>query len=326
MPSSILDCYTQVNRSASKLVLTTILYVCIVASCETFQLKAQERVSFAAYAFEDNRFMSVLAGGNARGRKAHVTVFEVLGKERKLRKLHELDLINDCEPLLWNLYGSGRFLVTIDEFYTQKNSCALVIYDLVRNEHTAYRKDEIFPKDQFNEISIGKIGRWQNSDFSERGRQYNPRLLELSISTVPIDGKIMGVVVDLPTRTIRNGPAPKTNKASKFLESDQWNCSHDGDTGRPPLLLPKMLSCFLNENGTVSKTVKYRLETSTLEYEFAKEHEWLDEFPIEGCYDWTRRWRRGYWPWGQYPWVPPAWPRTWPGEDLFKWPEIPSGM
>lgn len=57
-----------------------------------------------------------------------------------------------------------------------------------------------------------------------------------------------------------------------------------------------MLSCFVNQDGSVLTTPNYRLEASVFEYEFAKENEWVDEFPMEGCYDWTRRWKRGYGP------------------------------
>ena len=46
-----------------------------------------DSVAFFAREFENHRYVAILAHGNARGRKAHLTVFELQVDNRKLRKL-----------------------------------------------------------------------------------------------------------------------------------------------------------------------------------------------------------------------------------------------
>lgn len=304
-----------------------------VYSQEKSRMEVQNLVRFQAQAYENGRFVAVLACGNGRGRKAHLTVFDVLGEERKLRKLHQQELLNDCTPVHWYLCGAGRFFITIDD-WAEPMPYALVVYDLVRKEHTAYRMDEILTEDEIKKLPNRSFHEW----FDTQKRHFNPEKLEMYITpesdyidtlspshTKPIAEGIPFLVVDLQTRKVQVAPTPsQPNKETALGRlSQSLNVSSDGDTGRPPLLLPKMLIYLTGTDGVVTKQFRYRLNTNTLEYENARDDEWVEkQFDVPDCYDWTRVWRPGYWPWGQYPWVPPAWPRTWPGEDLWKWPEF----
>ena len=163
-------------------VFTILLKLWFYVQMSSSHWASVDSVAFFARDFEDGRYVAILAHGNARGRKTHLTVLDVLEDGRKLRKLYEFDLLGECEPRNWFVCGNGRFVVTIDEWTKYPETGEnIVIYDLGKNEHSAYRLQDFLSEDQIATLYRPGAGRWYNS-FDWKKRHFDAEKMEAYVT------------------------------------------------------------------------------------------------------------------------------------------------
>ncbi len=269
-------------------VIPRILFLTAIVS----SINAAENISYDFRGFENDNFLAIVAVGNKRDRTAYLTVFEVLAPDRRLRRLHQTKLLNGCSPQSFTLCGSGRFFLTMNEWKDARISkYPLVIYDLVRREHTAYRLKEFLPDSDFN--SIEGVN-WFSSPY--HSHRFNPDTMEFYINEInkerPPSHIRPFIVVDLPTRTVRVEP-PRTNAPNPYdvpRLSKAWSVSMGIDDGHSdkaephPMMLPRLLRYGIwEDNKTEIKAYTYRLNSETEEYRPVPNDEWIEGVPIVSC-------------------------------------------
>jgi len=183
---------------------------------------------------EGEKFFYVVATGTPRQKPAYVTVFEILGPEPHIRRLHQMVLANERFPSFSILCGAGRFLVTADEppSWTEDKRLGLLdvreqrhvlgIYDFVRNESTTYRLQDIFNEEQIaamvkpdsvegTEYALpedlvfeGMItGRDWRQPFGRSQQHFEANSLQFRIPLPVIESQPYSELnIDLPTRTV----------------------------------------------------------------------------------------------------------------------------
>ena len=86
--------------------------------------------------------------GASKERTAEYTVFELVDKGHRLRKLSATTALNSVRAMRDEVLGRGRFLVTFDELegFGITDNC-LVMYDFVRKSAVALRLEDFVPAD-----------------------------------------------------------------------------------------------------------------------------------------------------------------------------------
>jgi hypothetical protein len=167
-------------------------------------------------------------------RKGYVTVLEYLGEGKPLRKLYEVELLNEYSPLLDMLSHDGRFYLTFGDSRIAGTghgpSKAVVIYDLARKEHTAYAGKDFLGEKRIESLLPHMFApgfKWFGKDFlfNQDATRFYPTLpSNCEREEVPF------VVIDLPTRTVRVEPisnedpqdiVPDGNSQWGWLESKE---------------------------------------------------------------------------------------------------------
>lgn len=249
-----------------------------------------ERINYLTFGFENDKFLAVVAVGNKRDRTAYLTVFEVLAPDHRLRQLHQTKLLNGCAPKAFALCGSGRFFLTMDEWKDARISkYPLVIYDLVRREHTAYRLKEFLP-----EANSIESTHWYSSAY--HSNRFNPDTMEFYINETnkenPPTRERPFIIVDLPTRTVRLEPSKKEGRnpfvQPKFVTGWHHSDGNDDELSKkvdtPPNVLPKLLKCGIwSDYKTEVKAFTYRLNLETEEYHLVPNEEWIEYEPHVSC-------------------------------------------
>jgi hypothetical protein len=279
-------------QTIAKFVIIGILILSGIDVSTDRSTNADEKINYYTFAFEKDNFLAIVAGGNKRDRSAYLTVFEVLKPDHRLRRLHQTKLLNGCSPKSFALCGSGRFFLTMNEWKDPRISkYALVIYDLVRREHTAYRLKEFLPESEANatETVHWHWGRY----YSDR---FNPDTMEFYINDTNKEDsprhECPFIVVDLPTRKVRL-ESPRKENQNPFIQSrlaTGWNHSDGNDdelsekVDGPPKMVPKLLRYGIWEDSKVEvKAYTYRLNLETDEYHLVPNEEWIEYEPHVSC-------------------------------------------
>lgn len=284
-------------KSLVKGFIAELAFLLAIASATAPSIGAAENIHYDARGFENDNFLVIITDGNNRDRTAYLTVFEVLAPDRRLRRLHQTKLLNGCNPLGFSLCGAGRFFVTIDEWKdAQITKNALVVYDLVRREHTAYRLNQIFSEKDYDALpETGFLTGVQWHYFQPHEKNYHPETLEFYLNA-PIDyadsysSDHPLVVIDLPTRTVRI--EQRLIFGEKLPEfSNGWRVSmgkKDEDAqdrnDKPLMMLPHQLRYGIWKDIKVEiKAYVYRLNLDTQEYHLVPNDEWIENFPVGSC-------------------------------------------
>lgn len=268
----------------------------VIAYAHVPSIGAAEKTEYEARGFENDNFLAIVTSGNNRDRKALLTVFEVLALDRRLRRLHQTKLLNGCTPRSFCLCGTGRFFVTMEEMKDARiTKNALVVYDLVRREHTAYRLNEIFSEEKFNALApTGFITGVQWHYFQPHGENFNPKTLEFYLNASNDYAEVYSdiqhlVVVDLPTRTVRIEPGPifggkMPTSGNGWSISMGINDEAKDKNDKPLMMLPNLLRYRIwKDNKVEIKAYVYRLNLDTQEYHLVPNEEWIENFPIGSC-------------------------------------------
>jgi len=265
-------------KTQTKCIFFEIWFLVVIVTSIARSINATEDINQDARGFENDNFLAIVAGGNKRDRTAYLTVFEVLAPDRRLRRLHQTKLLNGCSPKSFQLCGSGRFFLTMNEWKDARISkYPLVIYDLVRREHTAYRLKEFLPD---SESSF-----WFSTPYHRH--RFNPDTMEFYINEInkerPPSEIRPFIVVDLPTRKVRVEP-PKTNAPNPHdlpRLTAGWRESKGIDDGNSdkadthPMMLPRLLRYGIWEDNKIEiKAYTYRLNSETEEYHLVPNEEW----------------------------------------------------
>ena len=279
-------------KTQTKCIIFEILILAGIVVSTELSANAGERINYDTFGFENDKFLVIVAAGNKRDRTACLTVFEVLTPDHRLRQLHQTKLLNGCSPKAFALCGSGRFFITMNESKDARMSkYPLVIYDLVRREHTAYRLKEFLPESEVNSV---ESAHWYSSAY--HSDRFNPDTLEFYINDTnkekPPRHERPFIVVDLPTRTVRLEP-PKKEGRNPFVQPKfvtGWHHSDGNDdelskkVNTPPKMLPKLLRSSIWEDNKVEvKAYTYRLNIETEEYDLIPNEEWIEYEPHVSC-------------------------------------------
>lgn len=277
-------------KSFVKSYIAELAFLLAITSATAPSINATENIHYDARGFEKDNFLVIVADGNNRDRTAYLTVFEVLAPDRRLRRLHQTKLLNGCSPLGFSLCGTGRFFVTMDEWKDARiTKNALVVYDLVRREHTAYRLNEIRSEKEHNALLTS---RWHY--FQPHAKNFNPETLEFylnaSIDYAEVYSDIHDlVVVDLPTRTVRIEPRPIFGEKMP-TSGNGWSISMGNKDkaqdkkDKPLMMLPHLLRYRIwKDNEVEINAYVYRLNLDTQEYHLVPNEEWIENFPVGSC-------------------------------------------
>ena len=118
------------------------------------KFRRPENDRYQLYANRTGRLLTVKESGQGSKRPAKYWIYEFLKRGESLRLLHSVELLHANGPLASAVTDDGRFLLTFDDRDTRVGSSDkdLVIYDLVRNEHTKYSI-----KDFYSQETISKL-------------------------------------------------------------------------------------------------------------------------------------------------------------------------
>ena len=281
-------------KTQTKCIIFEIWFLVGIVTSMAQSTKAAESIGYGARGFENDNFLAIVAGGNKRDRTAYLTVFEVLASDRRLRRLHQTKLLNGCSPKSFQLCGSGRFFLSMNEWKDPRISkYPLVIYDLVRREHTVYRLKEFLPDSVYSTDGENWVN-WFPTPY--HGLRFNPDTMEFYINEInkerPPSHTRPFIVVDLPTRTVRVEP-PKTNAPNPYdvpRLSKGWRVSigiddgHSDKADTPPRMLPRLLRYGIWEDNKIEiKAYTYRLNSETEEYHLVPNEEWIENYRLGSC-------------------------------------------
>ena len=193
---------------------------------------------FSCEAFENWKYVVIVSTGEGGKRSTILSVFEFLHREQNLRLLHQIPLLNREQPDIILLVGCGRFCITMDEGWTSGISpLTLVIYDLVRREHSAYSLEDILPANARKSLQIDALREGvQWNRFLSEEQSFNSAKMEFYPTTpdnfpASETESIPFFVVDLLTRRVRLEPSPKEfifevpkeNESMDFAQSGDWS-------------------------------------------------------------------------------------------------------
>ncbi|MFO1064990.1 MAG: hypothetical protein U0892_14090 [Pirellulales bacterium] len=229
--------------------------------------------SFNVLDSEDGNYLTIVAYDSSE-RPPHLIVFEVLKPDRQLRRLYDLKLVNKRLPKWVTVAGSGRFVISIDQWssgFDTEN--AIVVYDMIRNEHTSYRLSDIFTKDEVEDRSQGRLAHgWWNggmNNVNERTQEFYPTSPDY-FREFPADQLSPFIVIDLPTRAVRVEKQPIIgNPIPKEPSPRGWKWERgDGNDFDPQKSLPSTLKYNLAKDSWID----YRLVLPDREYKIHARH------------------------------------------------------
>ena len=234
------------------------------------------------------RLLELRRYGDERGRNSEVAIIELTSPDARLRVLHHTRTLCPFGLLVTANSRCGRFLITMDEWLgagtTERD---LVIYDLVRNEHSAYSIRDFLSEETVDSLTRNPRSAgpapgvvWcRNGGFDYRRMEFYP--------TIPRECRRLDlpfVVVDLLTREAREEPIPDREidrhwSEPAYFPNGRWLCSM-GDEPLPaadePLRLPMFLRVEYGEEGERQRRV-FRLDQETGDYRVVTEQDWPDE-------------------------------------------------
>lgn len=197
--------------------------------------------SFSRKSDSTGRFLVILRKGNEKDRNAEARVFEEIGDGLRFRKLHHAVLQNPYASLSNAISTDGRFLVTMDDFESHGGGPhALVIYDLVRHEHTVISGEKLLPQEVRLKLNGDKL--FHKDVIWTR---YYGVFNKSSTVFIPNDAKMCNefglpyIVVDLVTRTARIEKTPLADsedvvqnkfvrlKNGRFFDVNSWTASEE---------------------------------------------------------------------------------------------------
>lgn len=237
--------------------------VFITVCCATFtQVDAQAiRPHCAATVDATGRYVAILRNDGDRNSEMRLTVFEHVSEAKVVRRLHDTKLANKNVPGVRMLSCDGRFLVTIDEFGDRgttpplgTSSNGIVIYDLVRKEHTTHAPADFLSKESKSVLE----DKWyyHNMVFDRTSSRFFP--------TLPENCKKRGlpfIVVDLPSRTVSIQPFESLDLkdiADRKQATVTWSIADVEPTAKG--LLPKTMTQIVS--GKPGATFKMSADSS----------------------------------------------------------------
>jgi hypothetical protein len=182
---------------------------------------------------DDHRVMLLSRHGGLKERPAEFTVFELIGRGHRLRKLHAVTGRNPNMPMYWKSLGRGRFLVTLDECegFGITDNC-LVMYDFSRKSTVAMKLEDFVPAEVRaklrKQVEFFGVEWWRNPVIDYQN---------LTIYTAsPAQCKEFGlpfIVIDVRSQTaeVRPVPAalpPTTDDSIQHLIGPIWDWSMGG--------------------------------------------------------------------------------------------------
>lgn len=109
----------------------------------------EDQRQFAFRSSDNPRYIYMSRSGIGKNRPHEITVFEIIERGKRIRKLHSVAIRENCLiPFGIKVMGQGRFLVTIDEAHGSgvTDNC-VVIYDLVRGKVNNFRLEDFLSRD-----------------------------------------------------------------------------------------------------------------------------------------------------------------------------------
>ena len=276
-------------------------WVCIVPVLLGFPLLRQEATAqspeiedtVAIYGCNPigRRLLMVTRSGDGRDRNAELSIIELSEPDRRLRILHQLRTNVPLEFFSLAVSDCGRFVITMGDARAASGTLDrdLVIYDLVRNEQSAYSVNDFLSAESIERLSAkpppfpvlhGLV--WQRGfpGFDYVKMEFYP--------TVPqkcrySDSEVPFVVVDLLSRTVRTEAIPDEDfpewTRASYFHSPRWIASAGNGLLPPagePLRLPAFLRVEFGEEGARQRRV-FRLDEGTGDYLLVPEADWPDE-------------------------------------------------
>jgi hypothetical protein len=258
----------RINGLANSMSLLSIVLLCLMESAIAVA-QGQHDVQFRINTQGDWRFLTIIATGNKDDRKAHVSIYEILRPDFRLRRFQDIELVNSYSPMGLHLSYEGRFVVTVDDMVRSKDPAfAFVIYDLIRKEQTIHKLGDLFTETEIRDYSGRLSNGWERSG----GEKFNQRTQEFYVTSPDIYTAYLPsqsppfVIIDLQTRAVRVEPEPIIgNKLSLISDPRGWKGTRElkWNHGQvPPVLLPPQLE-YHDELGGLRT---YKLDESTKEY------------------------------------------------------------
>ncbi len=237
------------------------------------------------------RLLAITRSGDGQDRNAEISIIELSEPARRLRLLHQLRTNVSLELFSYAVSDCGRFVITIGDARAASETPDrdLVIYDLVRNEHTAYCINDFLSPE-----AIERLGRnpppfpvtnglaWHRGfpGFDYTKMEFYP--------TVPQqcrygDSSVPFVIVDLLARTVRVDEIPDddvpTWKRTGYFHSPSWVGSAGNESLPPPdepLRLPPFLRVEFGDEGIRQRCV-FRLDAESGDYLAVPDADWPNE-------------------------------------------------
>jgi hypothetical protein len=229
------------------------------------------------------RLLALWRFGDRESRNFEIVILEITDPDKRIRILHRLETPTPVGPLVWSVSKDGRFVVATDEWagagITDRD---LVIYDLVRNEHTSYSIHDFLSEktisglDEHGLVMVVKWCRMHAFDYDR---------MEFFPST-PKECREFGfpyVVVDLLSRKVRVAPIPDKDIArvppkTPFFPNPRWIPSM-GDqplsSFDQPLSVPFLLVEFGQQDSRKRRV--FRLDKTSGDYLVVPEADWPDK-------------------------------------------------
>lgn len=267
--------------------LRLMLFTCIVMA-GWLSAVAVER-EFSLVSDSSDRFVGVLRRGEAKLRKPTLKVFEVIGNGERLRELHSAELLNPRAPSLMELSSDGRFLVTMndDDAGSTLGPRTIVVYDLVRNEHSAYSGGEALTEavvQSFRELP-GANGDWRVG----RGifNKTNTKFYTTAPERLNEPG-VLNVVVDLTNRTLTVEEKPKkipddivSIKYVTFLGDSNWFATNSWTVSEEKVNTENnRFPAFLLRSWASDRPYEtYKFDATTKDYARVTNDKWPDPDP-----------------------------------------------
>jgi hypothetical protein len=221
-----------------------------------------------------------------------LTIFEVIASGERLRKLHSVDLLNPVAPSTLQLSSDGRFLVTMDDHYSTLGPRAIVIYDLVRNEHSAYSGSEVLSEATVQSLKElpGADGYWRDG----RGvfNKTNTKFYTTAPEHLDEPG-VLNVVVDLTSRTPKVEEKPKTIPddivrigdvkfhGQHFFATNSWTTSKEKVSAENDVFPAYLLRSWASDRPYET----YKFDVTTKDYARVANDNWPDPDPWQKTKD-----------------------------------------
>ncbi|MDC3224745.1 hypothetical protein OAU26_07420 [Mariniblastus sp.] len=232
-----------------------------------------------------SRLLSLWRYGNGASRNAEIVILEIVDPKKRIRVLHKLTLLTPYRSLVTAHSRCGRFVVTVGESKGREGSLwNLVIYDLVRGDHSAYRLQDFLSDETIDSLKphpfmVNRIEWCRMFAFNYDRMEFYP--------SVPQTCRRLNfpfVVVNLLSRKVRVEAIPDNDieripPVTPFFPNGRWVPS-TGDQPLPSLDKPFSLPAFLRvEFGELDSRKRrvFRLDKTSGDYLVIPESDWPDE-------------------------------------------------